>query len=144
VEYDAFGFGTGGSDDPLHRFQIRLAAKGECLMMDGEETVAAGVVSHAVARHLTIGIQEKSMPDFDGRTFTCCKTAFRPYDVAVCAVLLIAKRHLGTRISVRTDGDDAQWFAAKMLCQTVLGYGIEYAVTDGELLPVDPGDESHA
>jgi hypothetical protein len=84
-------------------------------------------------------VWERSMADFDGRSYRCCKTAFRPYDIAVCAVLLIAKRHLGPRISVRTDGEDAQWFDAKMLCQTVLGYGIEYAVTDGELLSVDPG-----
>jgi hypothetical protein len=85
---------------------------------------------------------EKSMPNFDGRSLRCCKTALRPYDIAVCSVLLIAKRHLGPLIRVGTDGQDAQWFDAKMLCQTVLGYGIEYAVSDGELLPVDPGDES--
>jgi hypothetical protein len=51
-------------------------------------------------------------------------------------VLLIAKRHLGTRIRVRTEGEDERWFDAKLLCRTVLGYGIEYAIVNGKR-PVD-------
>ena len=37
------------------------------------------------------------------------KTAFRPYDLAVTAFLLIAKHHLGRELSVDTDGEQAQW-----------------------------------
>jgi hypothetical protein len=75
--------------------------------------------------------------DDDGRIFNFCKTAFRPYDIAVTAALLIAKRHLGNKIKVSTDGTDANWFDAKMLCQTVLGYGLEYEIRDDGLVPVD-------
>jgi hypothetical protein len=85
---------------------------------------------------------EKSSWNPKGRTFGTCKTALRPYDIAVCCALLIAKRHLGTRIGVYTDGEEVQWFNAKLLCQSVLGYGIEYAVADGKLVPIDPGGES--
>jgi len=65
--------------------------------------------------------------------FNFCKTAFRPYDVAVTACLLVAKHRLGELIRVRTDGEDPQWFDAKMLCQTVLGYGLEYEIGDDGL-----------
>lgn len=78
--------------------------------------------------------------DSDGRVFDCCKTAFRPYDIAVTACLLIAKHRLGNTIKVSTDGTDANWFDAKMLCQMVLGYGLEYEVQAGVLLPVEGED----
>lgn len=67
--------------------------------------------------------------------FGSCKTAFRPYDVAVTACLLIARHRFGDPIQVKTDGEDAQWIDAKEVCQSVLGYGLEYEVDDGELKP---------
>ena len=51
------------------------------------------------------------------------KTGFRPYDIAMTAVLLIAKHYLRDRILVYTDGADAQWADARRICQRVLGYG---------------------
>jgi hypothetical protein len=53
----------------------------------------------------------------------CVKTGFRPYDVAVTAALLIAKRYLGDRFAVHSNGSEAQWSDAKRLFQTILGYG---------------------
>lgn len=61
--------------------------------------------------------------------FDFCKTAFRPYDLAVTAFLIVARHHLGPKIVVRSDGDDEQWADAKMLCQVVLGYGLQYRLT---------------
>jgi hypothetical protein len=52
-----------------------------------------------------------------------CKTAFKPYDVAVTAALLIAKHHWGESFEIRSCGSDAQWWDAKLICQRVLGYG---------------------
>lgn len=80
--------------------------------------------------------------DFDGRAFDCCKTAFRPYDIAVTAFLLIAKRHIENRISVKTDGEDGHWWDAKMLCQSVLGYGADYQIQGDELKPI-AGEEPY-
>ena len=68
--------------------------------------------------------------DDNGRLFACCKTAYRPYDIAVTAALIVAKHHLKDDLKVSSDGEDEHWFDAKMLCQTVLGYGIEYAMGD--------------
>ena len=73
-------------------------------------------------------------PDEEGRFFSSCKTAFRPYDLAVTAFLLIAKRHLKDSIQVATDGEDAHWFDARLLCHMELGYGLSFAVKNGYLL----------
>ncbi|MEM3486063.1 MAG: hypothetical protein QXI12_10635, partial [Candidatus Methanomethyliaceae archaeon] len=75
-------------------------------------------------------------PDKHGRYFNFCKTAFRPYDLAVTAFLVIAKHYLGDEIIVTTDGNDAHWRDAQILCQLELGYGGEYTIspTRGELV----------
>ena len=76
--------------------------------------------------------------DENGLFFDFCKTAFRPYDLAVTAFLLVAKHHLGDFIRVSTDGEDAHWSDAKLLCQMELGWGLEYRVTDGALASRGP------
>lgn len=67
-------------------------------------------------------------PDENGMYFTCCKTAYKPYDIAVTAALVIAKHHLGDLIIVHSDGTDKGWFDAKQICQMELGYGMEFAL----------------
>ncbi len=78
-------------------------------------------------------VTEHTEPDKEGRFFDCCKTAYRPYDIAVTAALIIFKKHFGTAFKVSSDGEDEHWFDAKMLCLSVLGYGIEYVMTDDGL-----------
>ena len=48
--------------------------------------------------------------------------AFRPYDLAVQCVLLIAKRHLKDRIQVSSGGSDFHWNDARSLCYAYLGH----------------------
>ena len=62
-------------------------------------------------------------PDDAGLCGEFVKTAFRPYDIAVTAALLIGKRHLGEDLVVNSNGADPQWRDAKELCQQALGYG---------------------
>lgn len=69
-----------------------------------------------------------------GKYFDFCKTAFRPYDLAVISLLIIVKHYLSTKVVVASDGTDNQWFDGKLMCQTELGYGMEYEIKD-ELLP---------
>lgn len=64
--------------------------------------------------------------DEAGRRFSCCKTAYRPYDVTVTALLIAAKRHFGDQIAVSSDGEDAQWADGRILCETACGYGAAY------------------
>jgi hypothetical protein len=74
----------------------------------------------------------------DGMWFAACKTAFRPYDIAVTACLVVAKHYLGDDIRVSTDGEDGHWFDGKMLCQSELGYGMEYSISADRVLSLDP------
>ena len=55
-----------------------------------------------------------------------CKTAFKPYDVAVTAALIIAKHHWGENFEITSCGSDAQWSDAKLICERILGYGASF------------------
>jgi hypothetical protein len=63
--------------------------------------------------------------------FRFCKTAYRPYDLAVNCVLLIAKYYLGNNIIVKTDGLTQHWKDANELCNKVLNYNISVEVVNG-------------
>lgn len=73
-------------------------------------------------------------PDENGFLWNFCKTAYRPYDLAVTAVLVAAKHHFGELFHVSSDGDDDLWWDAKLLCFGRLGYGPEYRMTDKGLI----------
>lgn len=67
--------------------------------------------------------------------FQFCKTAQKPYDIAVAICLIIIKQRLKNNIKVSSDGDNCDWIDAKMICQRVLDYGTEYQINaDGELI----------
>ena len=67
--------------------------------------------------------------DDDGLIFKFCKTAQKPYDIAVCSALIIAKKHFGESIRISSDGENHDWQEAKTLCENTLGYG-EYLNMD--------------
>lgn len=54
--------------------------------------------------HETFEINTK----WDGE-FNFCKTAAKPYDVAVTACLCLLKFHLGDAVNVSSDGDAGDW-----------------------------------
>jgi hypothetical protein len=81
-------------------------------------------------------------PDRRGRVFGFTKTAFRPYDIAVTAALLIAKKNLKDQIMVHTDGHDSHWSDAKRICQEVLGYGDWFGIVEEEVEGEDGGEKS--
>ena len=61
---------------------------------------------------------------------TFCKTARKPYDVAVCACLIVLNRHFGKRFTVGSDGDDFEegWPLAREACQKILGYARDFTL----------------
>ncbi len=61
-----------------------------------------------------------------GWHFSFCKTAYKPYDLAVTAFLVIAKHHLKEKLSVQSDGETQHWADARILCEQVLSYGIGF------------------
>lgn len=53
--------------------------------------------------------------------FQFCKTATKPYDLAVCLVLLIAHQHAPGVWNVRSDGDGEDWKAAAKAFNDLFG-----------------------
>ena len=72
------------------------------------------------------------------------KTGFRPYDIAVTSVLLIAKHHLRDQFVVHSNGGEAQWSDAKRLCQRELGYGDWFGIVEDRIEERWPGAEGSA
>lgn len=57
--------------------------------------------------------------------FEFCKTAYRPYDVAVTACLIALKHHFPECI-IASDGEDKDWLDGQFLCQRLFGYGLDF------------------
>jgi hypothetical protein len=73
--------------------------------------------------HETFSIRRSGGDEF-------CKTAQKPYDLIVTAILIAAKKHFGNAIEVRSDGDNIDWEAGRDLCSKVLGYGEELYINE--------------
>ena len=65
-------------------------------------------------------------PEGEPMVFNFCKTDHRPYDLCVQAALIVLKHHLGTAITVSSDGSDVDWEAAREKCQAHLRYGGDF------------------
>lgn len=72
--------------------------------------------------------------------FTFCKTASKPYDLAVTACLLIYKHFSPDTMKLTSDGDKKDWQAGKELAERALGLGVEIPETiedaPAEVLPL--------
>ena len=76
-------------------------------------------------------------PNLKGKVFVFCKTACKPYDIAVTSALIIIKHHLGDSIKVSSDGEREDWGDAIALCQAKLSYGRSFFFNeDGDLCEV--------
>lgn len=59
----------------------------------------------------------RDMPE--GYFFSFCKTEYRPYDIVVTGVLLLARKHFRDRVKIASDGDinGSDWEPARTLLQ---------------------------
>jgi hypothetical protein len=73
--------------------------------------------------------QKKEEKPKDGLYFDCCKTAYRPYDLAVTAVLISLKHHF-PECRISSDGEEKDWLDGKFLCNNLLGYGLDFEIGD--------------
>ena len=55
----------------------------------------------------------------DGVDFNFCKTAQKPYDTAVTASLILAKKIFGEDIEIRSDGNWSDWQGGQLLYESV-------------------------
>lgn len=67
-----------------------------------------------------------------GKFFQCTKTAYKPYDLAVTACLVIAKHYLQEHIAISSDGELEHWQDAMIICQHFLGYGVGFKLDEAE------------
>ena len=79
--------------------------------------------------------KRSSHDKYSSLKFDCCKTARKPYDIAVQTVLIVISHHLntdpaGVGMIVNSDGEDAEWEEARCLVFQVLGYGADFHIGD--------------
>lgn len=84
-------------------------------------------------------VRPDEVPEDNGLYGEHVKTGFRPYDVAVTSVLLVAKHCLRDQFVVHSNGGDAQWADAKRICQMVLGYGDWFGIIEERVKEDWPG-----
>lgn len=58
--------------------------------------------------------------------FNFCKTAEKPYDIVVCATLLIINQYKASWLNIGSDGEREDWQPAVDLVSDVLGYYPEF------------------
>jgi hypothetical protein len=74
----------------------------------------------------------REMPEIPGydpgakESFDFCKTARKPYDLAVCLALLSMKRHAPKSVKVSSDGDwDGEWTEARNVYRRLFGVEVD-------------------
>jgi len=66
-------------------------------------------------------VREPSFMPNEGWSFDFCKTAHKPYDCVVTAILCRAKYHYGESVKISSDGRWADWQTGRDLYEEVFG-----------------------
>ncbi len=98
---------------------------------DGEE----GHESFCFDRVISPGAHAQKKPHPTKSTtnlyFDFCKTAQKPYDLMVCACLILARAHFGEDIQVLSDGEQQDWDHALDFVNDCCGYNLDIMFSDG-------------
>lgn len=108
-----------GTGEPeLSRYAVALNGDGEAEPSESHETFVFPIV----------GEDAEMARKLHGKLWSFCKTARRPYDTVVCAMLLAAKHHLGSQLRLSSDGErtEDEWLPAERMVAEVLGYHVEF------------------
>lgn len=65
------------------------------------------------------GEHESFFLELGDEEFNFCKTAGKPYDMAVTASLILLKKELGDAVIIKSDGTWADWESGQLLYETV-------------------------
>jgi hypothetical protein len=74
-------------------------------------------------------LKRKSYDDKNELIFDFCKTARKPYDLIVVAVLVAFKHHF-PHAEISSDGDNEDFEAGKNLCVKLFGYGLDFKLRE--------------
>lgn len=81
-----------------------------------------------------IGIKEEKQSysdKTDPMVFGFCKTAQKPYDKYVTAVLILAKYHFGSDFVISSDGDAIDWHEGRDIVNDLFGYRCDFKIVSG-------------
>lgn len=99
----------------LPKFQQLLEDKGSQKLLVTSDIVFFNGIGEEGHETFSLGLKDEG--------FSFCKTAQKPYDIAVTTALIIAKKYFGDSIEIYGDGGVEGFQEAKNLCQSRLGYG---------------------
>lgn len=71
------------------------------------------------------GEHESFFLELGDEEFNFCKTAGKPYDIAVTASLILLKKELGDAVIIKSDGTWADWESGQLLYETVFNVAPE-------------------
>ena len=95
----------------------------ETVLLRGWDGNDDPTVSHNEIRFngdVSKGLDHETMSlEVGGDGFSFCKTARKPYDVAVCLTLLSVAHHLGDDVEVSSDGNKDDWMPAYRLYKDI-------------------------
>lgn len=62
-----------------------------------------------------------SAEELSEKSFGFCKTAYKPYDIAVVASLIRLSFHTDGAINIKSDGGEEEWNDGMLLCKKIFG-----------------------
>ena len=76
--------------------------------------------------------EDYTSPDRHGRFFAFCKTAYRPYDLPITAILISFKHYFKDSVVVSSDGEPKNWRDGQLLCYQLFQYGLDFKLNGDE------------
>ena len=106
--------GEGLGEPEFTEFSFSINGDAEAFTSDGRDLAHetfywAGIPTHPKHR------------EGESHYFSFCKTAMKPYDAVVTAILIRAKSIYGSCVEISSDGDWSEWQAGRELYQRVFG-----------------------
>jgi hypothetical protein len=106
--------GNGEAEPEFTEFYFSINGDAEAFTSDGRDLAHesfywAGIPTQSEWR--------KDEPDF----FEFCKTAMKPYDAVVTAILIRAKTIYGSCVRISSDGDWHEWQAGRDMYEAIFG-----------------------
>jgi hypothetical protein len=106
--------GNGEGEPEFTEFYFSINGDAEAFTSDGRDLAHesfywAGIPTQSEWR--------KDDPDF----FEFCKTAYKPYDAVVTAILIRAKTIYGSCVRISSDGDWHEWQAGRDMYEAIFG-----------------------
>jgi hypothetical protein len=76
-------------------------------------------IDHVAINGQAEGAHETFSIYVEDNDFNFCKTAEKPYDAVVTAILILLKKELGDSIKIKSDGTWDDWEGGRLLFETV-------------------------